>query len=64
MNFAFPQRCETCTQPPIQCEPGAISLGLMRPGREAIYLHLVPTSKKKWSYTLLLQYAFMAWCSV
>jgi hypothetical protein len=28
------------------------------------HLHLVPRSKKEWSYTPRLQYAFMAWCSV
>jgi hypothetical protein len=35
MDFASPQRCETFTQPPIQWEPGALSLGVKRPGREA-----------------------------
>jgi len=35
MDFASLQRCETCTQPPIQWEPGALSLGVKRPGREA-----------------------------
>jgi hypothetical protein len=40
------------TQPPIQWVPGALSPGLMRPGREAV--HLTPTSaevKKMWMYT-------------
>jgi hypothetical protein len=35
MDFASPQRCKTCTQPPIQWKPGAPSLGIKRPGREA-----------------------------
>jgi hypothetical protein len=34
MVFASPQRYETCTQHPIQWEPGALSLGVKRPGRE------------------------------
>jgi hypothetical protein len=34
MDIASPQRCETCTQPPIQWEPEALSLGVKRPGRE------------------------------
>jgi hypothetical protein len=35
MDFASPQRCETCPQPLIQWEPVALSLGAKRPGREA-----------------------------
>jgi hypothetical protein len=38
------------TQPPIQWVPGALSLGVKRPGREAI--------------PPLPQYVFMAWCLV
>jgi hypothetical protein len=39
------------TQPSIQWVPGALSLGVKRPGREADhYLHLVPRVKNKWSY--------------
>jgi hypothetical protein len=38
------------TQPPIQWVPGDLSLGVKRPGREAI--------------PPLPQYAFMAWCLV
>jgi hypothetical protein len=40
------------TQPPIQWVPGALSLGVKRPGREAD--HSPPTSaevKNAWSYT-------------
>jgi hypothetical protein len=40
------------TQPPIQWIPGAISLGVKRPGREAV--HSPPSSsevKNAWSYT-------------
>jgi hypothetical protein len=53
------------TQPPIQWVPGALSLGVKRPGREAD--HLSPSSvevKNAWSHTSTSQYAFMAWCSV
>jgi len=51
-------------QPPIQWIPGALSLWVNRPRREAE--HSSPSSaevKKPWSYTSTLQYAFMAWCS-
>jgi len=48
MDFASPQRCETCTQPPIQLEPVALSLGVERPGRETLHsLHLEPRSKNE-----------------
>jgi hypothetical protein len=53
------------TQLPIQWVPGALSLGVKRPGREAD--HSPPSSaelKTEWSYTSTPQYAFMAWCSV
>jgi hypothetical protein len=53
------------TQPPIQWEPGAISLGVKRPGREAD--HPPPSSaevKNAWSYTSIPEYVFMAWCLV
>jgi hypothetical protein len=52
------------TQPPIQWEPGALSFGIKRPGREANYSP--PSSaevKNAWSY-ISSQYAFMAWYSV
>jgi hypothetical protein len=40
------------TQPPIQWVPGALSLEVKRPGREAdAHLHLVPRSNNEWSYT-------------
>jgi hypothetical protein len=53
------------TQPPIQWVPGALSLGVKRPGHEAdTHLHLVQRSKNERSYSSTLQYAFMAWCSV
>jgi hypothetical protein len=44
------------TQPPIQWVPGALSLGVKRPGREAD--HSPPSSaevKKVWSYTSTAQ---------
>jgi hypothetical protein len=49
------------TQPPTQWVPGAFSLGVKRPGREAD--HSPPSSaevKNAWSYTSAPQYAFMA----
>jgi hypothetical protein len=48
------------TQPPIQWVPGALSLGVKRPGLEAV--HSLPSSaevKNAWSYTSTPQ---MAWC--
>jgi hypothetical protein len=42
LDFASPQLCETCTKLPIQWEPGALSLRVERPGREAD--HLPPSS--------------------
>jgi hypothetical protein len=51
------------TQLPIQWVPGALFLGVKRPGRG----HSPPSSaglKNVWSYTTTPQYAFMAWCSV
>jgi hypothetical protein len=48
------------TQPPIQWVPGALSLGVKRPGREAN--HSLPTSaevKKMWIYTPTPPYTFI-----
>jgi hypothetical protein len=52
------------TQPPIQWVPGALSLGVKRPGCEAE--HSPPSSAEvnAWSYTSTPQYVFMAWCLV
>jgi hypothetical protein len=53
------------TQPPIQRVPGAISLGVKRPGREAD--HSPPSNaefKNASSYTSTPQYVFMVWCLV
>jgi hypothetical protein len=53
------------TQPPIQWVPGALSLGVKRPGREAD--HSLPSSaeiKDAWSYTSTPQYVFLAWCLI
>jgi hypothetical protein len=53
------------TQPRIQWVPGALSLGVKRPGCEAD--HSPPSSaevKNAWSYTSTPQYVFMAWCLV
>jgi hypothetical protein len=54
-NFLFPKLSRPAlksTQPPIQWVPGALSLGVKRPGREVD--HSPPTSaevKKMWIYT-------------
>jgi hypothetical protein len=53
------------TQPPIQWVPGALSLGVKRPGREVD--NSLPSNakiKNAWSYTSTPQYVFMAWCLV
>jgi hypothetical protein len=53
------------TQPAIQWVPGALSLGVKRPGYEPD--HTPPSSaevKNEWSYTSTPQYVFMAWCLV
>jgi hypothetical protein len=53
------------TQHPIQWEPGALSLWVKRPGREAD--HSTPTSaeiKKTWIYTASPPYVFTAQCLI
>jgi hypothetical protein len=53
------------TQPTIQWVPGAISLGVKRPGREAD--NSPPSSaevKMRGAIPPLPKYAFMAWCLV
>jgi hypothetical protein len=53
------------TQPPNQPVPGALSLGIKRPGSEAD--HSPPSiseAKNVWIFTFTPPYAFMAWCSV
>jgi hypothetical protein len=53
------------TQPPIQWVPGALSLGVKRPVREADHSSASSAEvKTAWSYTSTPQYAFMAWCLV
>jgi hypothetical protein len=67
-NFSLHHRVQNGpgpTQPPTQWVPGALSLGVKRPGREVD--HSPPSSaevKNAWSYISTPQYAFMAWCSV
>jgi hypothetical protein len=53
-------------QPPIQRVPGALSLGIKRPGREADHSSQssVPKSKMHRAIPPFTQYASMAWCSV
>jgi hypothetical protein len=54
-NFSLHYRVQNglgLTEPPIQWAPGALSLGVKRPGREAD--HSLPSSaevKNEWSYT-------------
>jgi len=53
------------TQPPIQCVPRALSVGLKWPGYETD--RSPPSSaevQNAWSIPSLPQYAFMAWCLV
>jgi hypothetical protein len=67
-NFPFTTVSRTAlgpTQPPIQWVPGALSLGVKRPGRRAD--HSPPSIaevKNACSYTSTPQYVFMAWCLV
>jgi hypothetical protein len=54
------------TQPPIQWVPGALSLGVKRPRREADQSPPSSAEVKECVeiFPPLLQYTFMAWCSV
>jgi hypothetical protein len=53
------------TQPPIQWVPGAFSLGLKRPGREADHSPSTSAQVKKMRiYTSTRPYAFMAQCLI
>jgi hypothetical protein len=50
------------TQPPIEWLPGALSLGVKRPGRKVD--HPPPSTaqeKNMWHYTSTPQYVFMVW---
>jgi len=50
------------TQPPIQCLPGDLSLGVRRPGCEADHSTQCNAEVKNgWSYTSTPQYVFTAW---
>jgi len=58
-----PRKALGPTQPPIWWVPGALSLGIKRPGCEAY--HSPPSSaeiKNAWSYTFTPQYSFMESC--
>jgi hypothetical protein len=52
------------TQLSIQWVPGALSLGVKRPRREADHSHLMPRPRMRRAIPPLLQYVFMAWCLV
>jgi len=61
-HFIWPSRF---MQPPIQWVPGALSLGVKRPERQAD--HSPPSNAKvtnAWGYTSTPQYVFMVWCLV
>jgi len=64
-KFFSSTSCLMTTQPSIQWVPGALSLGVKWPGREADH---TPQSsaevKNAWSYTSTPQYVFMAWYPV
>jgi hypothetical protein len=67
-NLSLHNRVQTVlgpTPPHIQWKPGALSLGIKQPVREAD--HLPPSSakvKNAWSYNSTPKYVFMAWCLV
>jgi hypothetical protein len=54
------------TQPPIQWVPGALSLGIKQPRREADHSHPSSADVKRMRGAIpaLLQYVFMVWCLV
>jgi hypothetical protein len=53
------------TQPPIQWVPGVLSLGVKQPGMKlTTHLHQCWGQRMSGAIPPLLQYAFMAWCSV
>jgi hypothetical protein len=53
------------TQPLIEWLPWAVSLWVMRPGRDADHSPLSSAEvKNAWSYTSTPQYVFMTWCFV
>jgi hypothetical protein len=68
LDFLFTAASRTAlrpTQPPTEGVPGALSLWVKRPGREAN--HSPPSSAEvtnAWSYTSTPQYAFRLWCLV
>jgi hypothetical protein len=66
--FSSPGRPEQFWGPPSLLSngvTGSLSLGVKRPMHEADHSpHLVPRSKKAWSYISTPQYASMAWYSV
>jgi hypothetical protein len=67
-NLSIPHRVQNGsgpTQSPIQCVPGALSLGVKQPEREADHSPLSSAEvKNAWIYTSTSQYASMAKYSV
>jgi hypothetical protein len=66
--FLFPTASSTALvpiQPPIQCVPGSLYLGVKRPGREVDRSPLSSAEvKNAWIYTSTPQYSFTASCPV
>jgi len=65
IQIIFKNAWSYITQPPIQCVPGALTLRVKRPGREAC--HSTPSSGEvnmRGAILPLPQYVFMAWCVV
>jgi hypothetical protein len=66
--FLFSTACRPAlgsTQPSIQWVPGALSLGLKRPEREAHNSHPCSVKvKNPWSYTSTPPYLVMTWCLI
>jgi hypothetical protein len=67
-NFSLHHRVHNGSgahQPPIQWEPGALSLGYSGWGvKLTTHFHLVPRSRMRGAIPALPQYVFMVWCSV
>jgi hypothetical protein len=62
--FSAPRPALQPIKPPIQWVPGAFSLGVKRPGREATS-HLILVPRLIICATVpLLQYVFLGWCLV
>jgi hypothetical protein len=61
-RFLLPNSVQISGPPqlPVQCVPGALPLGLKRPGLETSHLHVVPRFKW-WNYISTPSYVFVSW---